>query len=259
MKQLLALLITFLAIGLYLGGNGLSVHAQSSSSFGIASPLPLTDTSVADGSIISSGKNGFVGSITPYDPLMIGVLSDTPAVQFNPGEEGTRPVISSGNAYVIVSNRNGDIKKGDLITTSTLKGVGQKAIKAGYILGTAVESFSDPSDDAKKRILVSIHIAYYYGESPIKTSIFDLANLSVLATYQQPMVVLKYLVAGLILIISFIIGFYSYGNIARTGIEALGRNPMAARVIQLGILFNVGITIAIILSGLFIAYIIINL
>jgi hypothetical protein len=233
--------------------------AQSTNRYGIGSPLPLDDKTLKDGSIISSTTNGFKGADRTYDPLMVGVVTDTPAVVFNSSDANTRPVVSSGNAYVIVSNRNGNIKKGDFITSSVIKGVGQKATKAGYILGTAAEPLENPVEDFTQRILVSVNISYYYGENPLKTSILDISNLSLIATYQQPALIVKYAIAGVILIVSFALGFTSYVKIAHSGIEALGRNPLASRAIQIGIFLNVLITMAIIGSGLFLGYVIITL
>jgi hypothetical protein len=84
-------------------------------------------------------------------------------------------------------------------------------------------------------------------------------NLTAVATTEEPTVVFKYFLAGMILLLSFVIGFFSFGRIANTGIEALGRNPLAAKIIQLGIMLNVLITVAIIGSGLVMAYFVLRL
>ncbi|HRN96392.1 MAG TPA: hypothetical protein PLD54_03025, partial [Candidatus Levybacteria bacterium] len=76
---------------------------------------------------------------------------------------------------------------------------------------------------------------------------------------EEPTTVFKYFLAGLIMVLAFVIGFFSFGRIANTGIEALGRNPLASRMIQLGIMLNVLITVAIIASGLVMAYFVIRL
>jgi len=60
-------------------------------------------------------------------------------------------------------------------------------------------------------------------------------------------------VAAFIVIISFIFGFLSFSRVAARGVEALGRNPMAKKTIQLGILLNVIITLGIIVAGLLLA------
>jgi F0F1-type ATP synthase membrane subunit c/vacuolar-type H+-ATPase subunit K len=58
---------------------------------------------------------------------------------------------------------------------------------------------------------------------------------------------------------SMILGFLSFGRAAAKGVEALGRNPAASRIIHLGIIFNVAIVVAIALAGLAVAFLILRL
>jgi F0F1-type ATP synthase membrane subunit c/vacuolar-type H+-ATPase subunit K len=60
-------------------------------------------------------------------------------------------------------------------------------------------------------------------------------------------------------IISFTLGMIYFGRASRTGIEAVGRNPLAKRVIQLTIFLNIVLTIVIVMVGLAIAYLILIL
>jgi F0F1-type ATP synthase membrane subunit c/vacuolar-type H+-ATPase subunit K len=50
-----------------------------------------------------------------------------------------------------------------------------------------------------------------------------------------------------------------FGKASRAGIEAVGRNPLAKRVIQLTVVMNIVLTIVIVLVGLAIAYLILIL
>ena len=61
------------------------------------------------------------------------------------------------------------------------------------------------------------------------------------------------------ILISFSLGFIYFGRVAKTGIEAMGRNPMAGKMIQLSVLFNIIVTVIIVLIGLAIAYLILIL
>jgi F0F1-type ATP synthase membrane subunit c/vacuolar-type H+-ATPase subunit K len=56
-----------------------------------------------------------------------------------------------------------------------------------------------------------------------------------------------------------VLGYFSFGRAAAKGVEALGRNPSASRVIHMGIIFNVAIVVAIALAGLGVAFLIIRL
>ena len=65
-----------------------------------------------DGDIITSSENEYLLSKSPYDPLVIGVVSTKPAVSLNitGADESTYPVVSAGNVRVNVSSINGNIK-----------------------------------------------------------------------------------------------------------------------------------------------------
>src|SRR5690606_13105237 len=137
-------------------------------------------------------------------------VTENPAVVFST-EEGNHAVISSGNAVVIVSGENGPIKEGDQITSSSVAGVGMKATRTGYVIGTALEDFNPTNPSDQKKIAVSINI-YYFIEKPqnVSSSLLDIFNLSALATYESPSQVLKYVVAAIILIASIVLGFISF-------------------------------------------------
>jgi len=75
----------------------------------------------------------------------------------------------------------------------------------------------------------------------------------------EPLDSLRYLLAALILLLSFVLGFAYFGRVSRTGIEAIGRNPMASRMIQISILMHILITTVIIILGFGMAYIILIL
>jgi hypothetical protein len=194
----------------------------------------------------------------PYDPGIAGVVSSTAAIIFiRSGEKATYPVITSGTALVNATEKNGKIKRGDFVTSSETFGVAMKASKPGYVLGTAVEDFNPAKNDGKVRVSMNVH--YVNPSLNLATNLTDIFKLSSLATYEQPLTVFKYVIAAIIVIMSFIFGFLLFGRVAGKGVEAMGRNPMAARMIQFGIVINVAITVAIIASGLILALVIIRL
>lgn len=228
-------------------------------SFGVAYYVPIKDKGAKDGDVISFTKDGYKLSTVEYDPLVVGVVAQNPAVSFNvEGNDGESPIISKGNAYVNVSTVNGQIKKGDTLTASSIPGVAMKASLSGYVLGQAAEDYaaSDPKQIGKIQVSLNVHFVTLQERKP--NNLLDVFNLTALATYEQPTVVFRYFLAGFIVVLSFVFGFISFGRVASRGIEALGRNPLAGKVIQFGIFLNVLITIAIIVAGLAIAYIILR-
>jgi F0F1-type ATP synthase membrane subunit c/vacuolar-type H+-ATPase subunit K len=86
-----------------------------------------------------------------------------------------------------------------------------------------------------------------------------LIKLAVLPTKDSPSPIFKYIVAAFVVLGSFVLGFLSFGRTAAKGVEALGRNPSASKIIHLGIIFNVGIVVVIVLAGLTVAFMILRL
>lgn len=251
-------LMAFILLAIFLS---VTVQAQSISSFGIANPTSIKDKVVRDGDVISSTEGGYMLTKSSYDPRLFGVVTINPAIEFNTNEEGRRyPVVSDGNTFVNLSTINGSVKKGDAITSSPIPGVGMKATESGYILGYALEDFSSDDPREIKRVKVEIDKQFFAPlNSGPKSKLLDIFRLSAIATYEKPLTVLRYLVAGIVVVLAFIIGFLSFGRMASIGIEALGRNPLAAKMIQFGIVLNVLITIMIIGAGLTIGFFILKI
>lgn len=228
-------------------------------SLGLANYLPIADQKVSDGDIVSSSEKGFFISKTEYDPSIYGVISNKNAITFQGTiTSNSYPVINTGSTVVNVSTINGKIKKGDYITTSSIKGVGMKSNKSGYVLGMALQDYSSSNTSTVGKISLSLNIHYVTLTPSLGSNLFDIFRLSGLATYEHPLTVFKYFVASAVVFISFIFGFFIFGRVSGKGIEALGRNPMASKIIQVGIVLNVAITVAIILAGLGLAVVILK-
>lgn len=237
--------------------NGVSEEAT----LGVARIVETKEKNVKNGSILSTTEqDGPVLSSTPYDPQVMGVVSEDAAVVLNSaGTKNGVPVISVGSVYVQVSSKDGTIKKGDLITTSTIPGVGAKALKAGYVLGTAMEDYSNGDPKAVGLIAVSLDLHYFNSKPTFAGTLSDLFKIALLPTKESPSPFFKYVVAALVALGSFVLGFLSFGRTAAKGVEALGRNPAASKIIHLGIIFNVVIVVAIVGAGLAVSFLIIRL
>ena len=238
----------------------LNVFAQTDDiATGIALPVAVEDKNVKEGDIITTTNKGYGLSSYAYDPSLYGVVANNAAISLKEKTGGTVSVISFGKALVRVSTINGPIKKNNPITSSSIRGVGQKADVNGFILGIALENYSNSNQNAIGKILVSIDPHYNATFIGIRTNLVENIKVVAGAPLLSPLTTLRYLLAAIIVIVSFVIGFIYFGKIARTGVEALGRNPLAARIIQLGIIINVILTAGIILIGVGIAYLILIL
>src|SRR5579884_2320113 len=221
---------------------------------GISRSVDINAKDVKDGDIISSSDKGDVLSNTSYDPQVIGVVSSDAAIVLNTGDSANGlPVVSDGTTFVLVSTKEGKIAKGDLLTTSTIPGVAVKATGSGYVLGTALEAYDNPDPSKPGKISVDLNLHYFNSKPTFPGSLTDIFKLALLSTKEGPSAFFKYLIAGAVVIGSFVLGFMSFARTAAKGVEALGRNPAASRIIHFGIILNVGITVFIVFIGLIVA------
>lgn len=234
-------------------------HAQIDS-VGLATYLPVSGSNIENGDIIIYSNKGYSKSSTTYDSRIIGVVSLDPAVllKTNEDQKGV-PVVSTGITYVKITGTNGNIKKGDFITSSQVGGTGMKADSSGYVVGTALDDISFSPATQTKLIQIAVNPHYLQSSVSIGTSFLDIFRIGKLAATERPSKVLQYIVAGIITIVTFGAGFLIFAKAVNTGIEALGRNPLAGRQIQLSIVFNIIMIVTIIVLGTGLAYVVIRL
>lgn len=231
----------------------------SAASEGLAIPIPIAEKNIREGDIITAISQGYKLTTYAYDPSIYGVVTQNPAIFLKESPGAGVFVISSGKTLVRVSTQNGSIKKNDFITSSKIPGVGQKADVNGFVLGMALENYNNPNHNAIGEILVSINPHYNAIFITTRTNLIESIKIVAGSPLLSPLTTLRYLLAAVIVIVSFVLGFIYFGRIARTGVEALGRNPLASKIIQLGIIVNVLLTAVIILVGIGIAYLILIL
>lgn len=212
------------------------VFGEEFSNDQVARNLIVKDSAAEAGSILSNTEDGLVRSKEEYDKNIFGVVVEDPNVVFNKETSETKAVVSAGEAKVLVSNKNGEIKNGDFITSSTEPGVGQKWSKGGFVLGKALEDLSG----SKGQISVLINIQYRPPESVKTSTVGKLVNLFA-TNLEDPTnfpIVIRYLFAVLLAALAFLFGFLSFVRSLRNGVEAIGRNPLAKGSIQLAMIFN---------------------
>lgn len=234
-----------------------SIDAQDTST-GVAVTIELKGAQ--DGDLVCAAQGGYKLCNKLNDPSMFGVVTDNPTAKFEAtGIDNPRFVLNSGKAKVKVSSLNGDVSEGDFITSSEKEGVGVKAKENGFVLGTAIESYSSTDPNSVGKILVSISIHPEVGLSAARSNLLQVIRQGATGVILEPLDSFRYLLAALVTIASFLLGFVYFGRVARSGVEAIGRNPLASRVIQFNMLLHVLMSIVIVLIGLAIAYMILIL
>lgn len=255
------MLLVFFIFSFFLSlGTASTAFAQADNSseaaLGVARVIAIEDDDIPNGSIVSTTENGAKLSTTPYDPQVLGVVSRDAGIILNNSTNTGVPVISVGTVYILVSAKEGTIADGDLLTTSTIPGVGVKALDNGYVLGTALEDYSGNEPGL---IAAQLNLHYYNTKPTFPGSLTDIFKFALLPTENGPTALFKYIVAALVALASFVLAFLTFGRTAAKGVEALGRNPSASRIIHLGIILNVGIVVVIVAAGLVVAFLILRL
>ncbi len=234
-----------------------SVFAQTLST-GIAIYVDIPGENVQPGSVVSLSAHEYKLSSVGYDPTAIGVVIKNPSVSLeNPLSisKYSYPIIHDGKADILVNTSNGKIQSGDLLTTSNTPGVAQKATEDGYVIGTALENYDNTNK--QKAGLILANITFALRSKPLNTktqNLFSSFQQMINTGYVSPATVIRYLAASLVVISSFVLGLGFFGRIATSGIEALGRNPLASKLIWTSIVFNISIMLILIIVGIAISY-----
>lgn len=249
---------------IYLGFSVLSfvfatdAIAQNNAS-GIAVTIPVTDSDgVFDGAIVCSGVDGYTLCNQPFNPNIYGVVSLSPSVYLDNSTTGSYPVISSGKVYILVKGGEDVIKIGDYITSSDSPGIGQKATKSGYVIGNALEEYAETDNSKTKKILVSISIKPAILTQAAAQNLIEMIKQGIDSTFLSPLSALRYLIAGFIVVTTVLYGLTHFGKIANSGIQAIGRNPLAGRTISAGIVLNVILAVIVMVAGVVIGFVILR-
>lgn len=221
------------------------VLAQGPSS--IARNFEVADPEAKVGDIVSQTKEGLFRSKIPYDENIVGVIEETPVLVFGKPTTTTLPIVFFGETLVKVSNKNGEIKKGNFITPSNKSGVGQKATQSGFVIGKALEDFNQEEGLIRAEINIQ-----YLNITPIGVLTRGIFGKIVeqLGRPENFPEVLRYIFALLLGGGSFFAGFFAFVGALRKGVEAIGRNPLAKNSIRLAMILNLIGVIILTLAGL---------
>lgn len=247
------LLSVFFFVGFLTGAT--KIFAQDAAGSGFATSTAISGD-YKDGDVVCVDKSNVNKVCTKeYDSNMLGVIVENPSISFTNSLEGV-PLVSLGNVYTNVTGANGSIKKGDFVTSSNVAGVAQLAKKSGYVLGVALEDYLQTDPGQVGKILVSVNIRPAVLSEGAGSNLMELIKDGVSGAFESPLSALRYVIAGILVVVSFVFGILHFGKMAKSGVEAIGRNPLAAKTIQFGILINVLIAIVIMAVGLGIAYLV---
>jgi len=209
----------------------------------IAVNVEIEDFEVQEGMVVSVKEGKYSLAKADYDQGVYGVIVSDPALTLNKTSSTTQALVTNGQAQVLVSKKNGEIKTGDLVTTSKDKGIAQKATRSGHVLGKALSNFPDGKSSETGLIPVLININYNQvsaqSESLTQAGIDEVAKkISTVFLTGNLAGIFKYLFAILLGAISFFLGLNHFVRSNRTAVEAIARNPLAKDQIQRQLAFG---------------------
>lgn len=226
----------------------------------VANSYILADNEAQTGDIIVNDNNGFVRAASEYDQRLFGVVADQATIIFKSAEAAARPVARVGTALVNVTTANGQIKKGNYITSSKVPGKGQKATVSGQVVGTALADF-----DGKEAGQIPVALKIEYAEISNAQSLGRLASYTATGFAQnlrdpgQFQKVLRYILAALVVLLSVIFSFLTFSKSVPKAIEAVGRNPSAKISIMTSLGFSIGLIVLTVGLGIFAAVVILRI
>lgn len=122
------------------------------------------------GDIVMPEGNGnnqaIIKTTQTYQSEAIGIVSHNPGVTLNSDAQTDSvhphlyPVALQGRVVLKVTTENGSISAGDVLTTSSITGVGMKANNKGVIVAKALEGYTNPDPKAIGRIMVFVSLSY---------------------------------------------------------------------------------------------------
>lgn len=248
-----------------------AVFAESAISQGFP-----TDETLQPGTIVSrqEKEKGIEQATSASTDRLLGVVSDTSLVELSDDGLSQVQVVTNGLAFTLVSNINGDVKVGDFVTASPLKGVGMKTLESGYVIGVAQADFADIKAVSERTITdksgnervvtvglmpVQIDVTHYEKQDDKKSLIPQfILNIAQAVSGKQVSVV-RVLAALLVLIVGTVaIGVMLYASV-RSSIASIGRNPLAAAAVNRGLLEISFLTLGILVIMLAAVYLILVL
>ncbi len=265
----------FLFFGLLIIHSSLLINPVLAQSFDYSNIYDIADTQAQAGDIIIyDATKGLVRSPGAYDIHLFGVLQDQAMVELKRTDSTGKPIARSGITKVNVSLSNGQIKKGDYITSSTLPGIGMKATLSGNVIGIALEDstqnnnynqacITNPPGCAKDQVSVAVKPDYADLTDPRSTNrLLEYIGTSFFRNSQDPQgfgKIIKNTVAGIIVLITLLIGLLIIARTIPKSMEAIGRNPLAKRSIQFSLALNIGIVAFVVIGGIVAALIVLRL
>jgi hypothetical protein len=222
-------------------------------------------------SLTEDATNGTVQAAnTDNGERLVGVISKQSLIELSGATVGVQVAIG-GSSYALVSDINGEVKRGDKIAPSPLSGIGMKATESTQVLGTAEEDFTTAKQTSTQEIedkggvsrtvkigLVTTQVNVAFYQKPDDNASFLPSFLLRFANQ-----VIGREVAPIRVLIALILLAAGFGGVAvllyssvRSSIISIGRNPLSADAVHKGMFEVAALAIGILLLTLIALYLV---
>jgi hypothetical protein len=213
------------------------------------------------------------------DAAMHGVVVAANDTILSFGGDGTTSqvyVANDGKYQVLVSNQNGPITKGDIVTISAIDGIGMKVdVNESVVLGKALTGFDGKNNVSgymtlktstgnKKVAIGMIVVDIGIAHNPIQVSVNGppvpafMKRAGEAITGKTVSTWRIYIALIILLVTVFITGNLLYGGV-KSSLVAIGRNPLAKGAVTRGLVQVIVLGVIIFVLGLFSIYLILKL
>jgi hypothetical protein len=216
----------------------------------LATPV-IVSGEVQSGDIISydPASQTYQPSATRSDETVYGVVVADPVLYMDDREAtGTEPVIRFGETLVNVSDWNGPVSAGDLVTTSHLIGVGQllPRTESGYIVGLALTDAEygtevyqvDGQDVRVGEVLLALRIGYTEGIPEAEAAEAEVLPEEELVEEETGYKLIRYLLGSVVIILAIVFVLRRFADLFAQSIVSVGRNPTAHTRIRSILIWN---------------------
>lgn len=288
-SRFLLLPVIFVSGLIFLLSFKVVLSASVSHNFATVAAPVLVEGEVKNHDIVSYyGKEDIYRASGSFaDESMFGVIVDDPVLYMESEvslSEKARPVVRYGEVTVNVSTLGGEIKAGDIVTTSPISGIGQRVSKkdAPYILGFALETMILSGEiveyEGNEVYLGTVPVALRIGPYLTREGVSFVSSGKEYATLfkeisenggivQQQVdpnaigafKVFRYMLAVAVAITAMIVSVGRFGDAFKQSVVSVGRNPLARSQIRSILFWNVLLIVLVSGTGLGIAVAIILL
>lgn len=206
---------------------------------------------VQDGDIISYNPETQSYYVTQKisDKNIFGVMVSNPVLYMSDSTaSGTQSIVRFGETMVNVSDWSGQIKAGDIITTSHIVGAGQRMMsdESGYVVGFALTDAEYQSETQQVegkdvhvgRVLTSLSIGYLEGDEDREELILSEETEEEQPAEEKESKIFRYLIGSTVIIIAMILVLRRFADLFSQSVVSVGRNPLAHSKIRSILIWN---------------------